>query len=238
MNPALSELESGAAALGLRVSPEALVAFDHYLDELLAWRSRLNLTAASSPQDLVRLHFLDSLLVLAAAALPVACRVADVGSGAGFPGLPLKITRPDLRVTLIEASRRRVAFLEHVREALDLSDLAVVWARAEELAHRPAHREAFQAVVTRAAAAIGASAELCLPLVEVGGVAVLLRGPRASGEARAVWGLVEALGGTIEVCQVIVLPGTDRKRAALVVRKTRPSPLAFPRQGRSLGRFI
>lgn len=235
MTPQLARLQSGASLLGVTLSPTAIGRFERFLREVLSWNERLNLTAAASAGQVEGLHFLDSLLPLVACAVPSGCRVVDVGSGAGFPGVPMKIVRPDLRIVLVEASRRRVAFLEHLRLALDLPDIEVMWARAEALGHEPGFREAFGLAVSRAAAPLAATCELCLPLVEPGGAAVLLRGPRVAGELDTARRLLGALGGAVESCVLRALPATDRRRAALVLRKMRSTPADFPRTGRRLG---
>jgi len=231
----LTRLQAGAALLGITLSSAALDRFERFLHELLSWKERLNLTAAAGADQVEGLHFLDSLLPLGACAVPPGCRVVDVGSGAGFPGVPMKIVRPDLRVVLVEASRRRVAFLEHLRAALDLPDVEIRWARAEALGHKEGFREAFGLAVSRAAARLGATCELCLPLVEPGGAAILLRGPKVTEEVGADERLLEALGGFVESCTIGTLPTTDRCRAALVLRKQRTTPPEFPRSRRRLG---
>ncbi|MBM3470466.1 MAG: 16S rRNA (guanine(527)-N(7))-methyltransferase RsmG [Armatimonadetes bacterium] len=235
MTTRLARLQSGTTLLGIALAPAALDRFERFLQQLLSWKGRLNLTAATSADELEGLHLLDSLLPLKACVVPPGCRVVDVGSGAGFPGVPMKIVRPDLRIVLVEASRRRVAFLEHLRVALDLPDVEIRWARAEALGREQGFREAFGLAVSRATAHLGATCELTLPLVEPGGAAVLLRGPKVAEEASAASRLVGALGGEVESCSLGTLPTTNRLRAALVLRKQRPTPPEFPRSGRRLG---
>ncbi len=221
--------------MGIKVPVAALNRFQQYLRELLTWKRRLNLTAAADDTAIVGLHFLDSLLPLAVWPVPTECRVVDVGSGAGFPGIPMKIVRPDLRLTLVEASRRRVAFLEHLQGALDLRNVEILWGRAEAIAHRPEHREAYGLAVERATARVDAALELCLAFVEIGGAAVLLKGPRALEEIGGARPLVNRLGGTVEACDIQPLPTTDRRRVAVVVRKTVSTPSLFPRRTSRLG---
>lgn len=235
MNEARAQLEEGVASLGLQASTAALDCFDRYLRELLEWRGRLNLTGAKNAGEIVGLHFIDSLLPLAVHPFPPDCRVIDVGSGAGFPGVPLRLMRPDLRFTLVEASRRRVAFLEHVQSVLHLEDVEIVWARAEILARRPEHREAFGAAVERATARVAAAAELSLPFVAVGGAAILLKGPRVSGETGAAAALISRLGGVIESSGECALPTTKHRRVTIVVRKVQATPEGFPRRSSRLG---
>ncbi len=238
MSEARSQLEEGVAALGLQASTAALDRFDRYLHELLDWKGRLNLTGAATAAEIVGLHFIDSLVPLSVWPFPPDCRVIDVGSGAGFPGIPLRLVRPDLRLTLVEASRRRVAFLEHIRSALDFDDAEIVWARAETLAQRLEYRETFGAAVERATSHVGAAVELCLPFVVVGGAAILLKGPRASEEIRDAEPLIARLGGAVESCENRALPTTGHRRVAVVMRKVRGTPEGFPRRASHLGRRI
>ncbi len=236
MNPALAQLEAASADIGLQISPGAIQQFDRYIREVLAWGARIGLTAAQTASQIVGLHFVDSLLALAVGEFPHGSRLVDVGSGAGFPGVPIKIVRPDLGLTLVDASRRCVGFLEHLGAVLDLEGIETVWARAETLGRRPAIRETFARSVERATARLGIAAELCLPLLEIGGAAVFLKGPNVQGELHAAGPLIEALGGRIEAFQVRALPTTDRRRAVVVIRKTLPTPHDFPRWGPRLGR--
>jgi 16S rRNA (guanine527-N7)-methyltransferase len=238
VNPALLDLQAGAAALGLEITAPAVERFGRYLEVLLQWKSRLNLTAAGTAEEIVRRHFLDSLLAAVAIPLRSGASAVDVGSGAGFPGVPLKIVRPDLNVVLVESARRRVAFLEHLAQALVTPGLQVVWGRAEELAHRQGYRELFDYAVERATSRTAISVELCLPFVKVGGAVVLLKGGRAVDEVRHAWPLVRALGGEVDSDALenpVSLPGSDRRRIAIVLRKVSPTPERFPRGGHRIG---
>lgn len=238
MNPALTQLERAAAEMRLALTPEALGRFEALLEEVLAWRRRINLTGACAPRDLISLHFIDSLLPLTSVEFPPNGRIADVGSGAGFPGLPIKIVRPDLRVTLIEATSRRVAFLEHLRGSLGLPDVDVVWGRAEAVARKAEFREVFAVVLSRAAARTAGAAELCLPFAAVGGAVVLLKGPNAEPEIAAAMPLIRALGGHLEASGIRRLPTTDRRRLLAVIRKVCPCDPKFPRSTGRLGRDL
>ncbi len=238
MSKARIQLEEGIALLGLQASTFALDCFDRYLSELLAWKGRLNLTSAANAADIVGLHFIDSLLPLAIWPFPPDCHVVDVGSGAGFPGIPLRLVRPDLHLTLVEASRRRVAFLEHVRTTLSLDDVQIVWARAEVLAHRLEYREMFGVAVERATARVTVAVELCLPFVAVGGAAILLKGPRVSGETLDSAPFFARLGGAVESAAERALPTTEHRRVTIVVRKVLATPEVFPRHASRIGHRI
>lgn len=198
-----------------------------YLALIAAWRKRARLTAIARPLDAVRLHVLDSLLCLRAD-LPHGALLVDVGSGAGLPGIPLKIARPDLRVTLLEAAARKAAFLELAAARLRL-EVAVLKARAEEAAHDGRWREQFDVVVARAVAPLPALCELTLPFVRVGGKAVLLKGPAVDKELAPGEHAASALGGgDVGVVQA-ELPGGLR-RAVVTIGKIGLTPPDFPRR--------
>jgi 16S rRNA (guanine527-N7)-methyltransferase len=232
---ALLHVQAGAAALGHDLSADTLRLVERYIREILAWGTRLNLTAADTPEAVAG-HILDSLSALTVFPIPPAARLVDVGSGAGFPGVPVKIVRPDLALTLIDASRRRVAFLEHLRTALDFADVEVMWGRAEDLAHRAGLRETFRCAVERATARVATAAELCLPFVEVGGAAILLKGPRAPDETHDAMHLLESLGSGEAALHIVLVAG--RRRVVVVLPKRRASPPRFPRKPSHLGRNL
>lgn len=235
MSAALEQLEAAAAGAGLRLTEHALALFDRYLREILAWRTRVNLIPAADAAQIVGLHLIDALTALSACDFPRGCRVVDVGSGAGLPGLPLKILRPDLRVTLIEASRRRVGFLEHARSVLDLTDVEIEWTRAEEFGRRPDRREAYDRSVERATARLAVAAELCLPLVRLGGTAVFLKGSRVVAEVDRLRALIETLGGRVVRTDTRALPRVAQERAAVVIGKAGRTPSKFPRNAAHQG---
>jgi 16S rRNA (guanine527-N7)-methyltransferase len=228
-------MEASASAVGLKLPGGAIERFDRYLAELLHWRERLNLTAAATATEIVTAHFSESLIPLAAWSVGEGSRTIDVGSGAGFPGIPMKIVRPDLRVVLLEASRRRAAFLEHVRTVLELDDLDVIWSRAEDLGRRAGFREEFAVAVERAVAKIAASAELCLPLVQRDGVAILLKGPAVLREIGRASPLFEQLGGTLAYAQPWTVGTARRTTVAVVIRKVGDTPEGYPRRAARLG---
>jgi 16S rRNA (guanine527-N7)-methyltransferase len=238
VNPALAQVESSVSSLGLRLPAGAIERFDRYLSELLHWRARLNLTAAATATEIVTAHFTESLIPLATWPIGQGSRAIDVGSGAGFPGVPIKIVRPDLRVVLLEASRRRAAFLEHLRRVLELEGLDVAWARAEDLGRRKGFREGFALAVERAVAKIAASAELCLPLVQRDGVAILLKGPAVMREIERVSPLLTRIGGALERAQPWTVGASGRTTVAVVIRKIADTPDEYPRRGPRMGRGV
>lgn len=219
----------GAARLGVALSPSQLAVFEVYAAVLREWSPRLNLTRISAPMEIVRTHFLDSLACLAADPTPQGARLLDVGSGAGFPGVPLKIARPDLRLTLLEGRRRRAAFLDLLVAKLGIT-AEVVHARAEILGHTSEWRECFDRVVSRAAASLPLLLELCIPFTRVGGRAVLPKGPTAREEVVRSRRALELLGGEVVAVRRIPLGPGMNPRNIVVVQKVRSTPDRFPRR--------
>lgn len=241
----LELLREGAKALGLYLGPQHLAAFETYYRELYAWNQRFNLTAITSYEEIQTKHFLDSLSCLLALPLedgprplpdtvPVLrslrpLRCADVGSGAGFPGLPLKILLPELKLTLVEATGKKVTFLRHMVQLLNLSDVQVLHARAEEVGQQPEHREGYDLVVARAVAQMPVLAEYCLPLCRVGGRFVAQKGEGAHAEVEAAHGALERLGGRLGEIKAVHLPGLG-ERYLVVVEKVAQTPPEYPRR--------
>lgn len=198
-----------------------------YLELIARWRRRARLTAVSDPREAARIHVADALLCLRVG-IPAASSVVDVGSGAGLPGIPLAVIRDDLRVTLLDADRRKVAFLEAAVRDLGLASVHVAMLTAEDAA-RTAMREAFDLAVARALAPLDVSWELTLPLVSVGGRAVLLKGPSVQAELARGQAVATALGGGDQAWSEWVLRGGER-RIIVTVTKLRPTPARFPRR--------
>src|SRR5262245_24417149 len=167
--------EEASALLGVALTPEQEAQFDIYARELAIWNERVNLTAVTAP-DAVRLrHFLDSLTILKAVPMPEGTQVIDVGTGAGFPGLPLLIACPDIHLTLLEATGKKVAFLDHLIALLNLNNATTLNARAEDAAHEPTQRAAYDVVVARAVARLPSLLEYLLPFAKIGGVCVAMK---------------------------------------------------------------
>jgi 16S rRNA (guanine527-N7)-methyltransferase len=198
--------------------------FEVYRDELLDWNQRVNLTAITEPEAVDRLHFADSLACLMEP-LPSGARVLDVGAGAGFPGLPMKVARPDLHMTLLEATGKKARFLEHIVSALGLAEVAVVNDRAETAPGR----EGFDAVVARGVGALAALLELTLPFCRLGGkVLVHKKGAHLSAELAAAAHALVILGGELQPSHSYTLEGEPRQ--IVVISKVRSTPAAYPRR--------
>jgi 16S rRNA (guanine527-N7)-methyltransferase len=219
-------LRRGLEEMHLACDNEILQRFRTYYD-LLEERNRvMNLTAISGEDESATRHFLDSAAPLLR--FPLAGRqVIDVGSGAGFPGLPLRILEPDVRMTLLDAQRKRVDFLAAVCDALGFDDVRCLHARAEELT---AMREQFDYALARAVARLNLLAELCLPYVKVGGAFLALKGPGAADELTEAERALRTLGGSVEEVFDYALPGEPLQHKIVVIRKVAPTPKQYPRR--------
>jgi 16S rRNA (guanine527-N7)-methyltransferase len=171
-------LAKGACAFGLELDPRQIQAFRLYREELARWSARTNLTALRDPEEIVREGFLDSLACLQFT-LPESSRVLDIGSGAGFPAIPLKLVRPSLQITLVEASRKKTTFLRHIVRSLALQDVRVLQRRAEDLATDPSEQGKYDFVLARAVSPLPQAAQLAAPFLRQGGVFLAQVGPGA-----------------------------------------------------------
>lgn len=178
-------LTEGTAALGLPLSDKQIKSFSDYSDLLVEWNQKMNLTAVTAPRGISIKHFLDSILPLSCVDIPKNASVADVGTGAGFPGIPIKIMRSDIDLTLIDSLNKRVNFLKTVAEKIGLENTECIHARAEELARREGYRDGFDVVVSRAVANMTVLSEYCLPFVKKGGFFLALKADNAEDEINA-----------------------------------------------------
>ena len=217
-------LQDGLTALGLPA--DGIPALIRYADLLVEKNKVMNLTAITEPADIARLHFLDSAALLTIADFKEKT-VADVGTGAGFPGVPLRIIEPSMHLTLLDALNKRVEFLKEVCGDLGLADVECVHARAEEFAAD--RRESFDLVTSRAVAALPLLCELCLPLVKVGGYFVAMKSVDAGAELDAAAHAIEVLGGTVERVADYDIPGTEVRHRAILIKKMRETGKKYPR---------
>ncbi len=203
---------------------------DTYNRLLLEWNQKMNLTAITAPQEVAVKHMIDSLSCYRADIFTDGASVVDVGTGAGFPGIPLKIYRPAIQLTLLDSLNKRLNFLQTVVDSLGLDGVALVHARAEEAGQNKLYREKYQVAVSRAVARLNILCELCLPLVKTGGWFVALKGAQYEEEAREAAAALTALGGSIELVQPVSLPGLADKRAVIYIRKVAATPPGYPRK--------
>ena len=195
---------------------------------LIEWNEKINLTAIIEPDDIILKHFVDSLTVLNE--IPDNAKVADIGTGAGFPGLPIKIARPDTDVFLIDSLNKRIKFLDEVILENKLNNVHAIHARAEEIGHNKDYREKCDVVTSRAVAKLNVLLEYMMPLVKLGGKCICLKGPNVEEEIEEARNAIEILGGEVEKIESITLPDSDNKRTIIVIKRVKQLPNKYPRK--------
>jgi 16S rRNA (guanine527-N7)-methyltransferase len=225
-------LRQGSADLGVDLTNAQLGQFRTYHDELTDWHSRLNLTRVTEWNDVVTRHYLDSLTARLALSRNMieGGRFIDIGSGAGLPGVPLKIAFPGLRATLLEATGKKAAFLEHLVARLGLQDVEVRAGRAETLGHQAGFREGFDFVVARAVSGMAALAELALPFCRLGGRVIAYKTRCAAAEIRGAVKAISATGGELAEVIEVSTPELGDERRLVVLRKVANTPERYPRR--------
>ncbi len=220
-------LAETTAAWGIPLDAAQLARFAAYAAELNAWNARLNLTAISGERDVAVRHFLDSLrCALSWGEAPTS--LIDIGSGAGFPGVPLKVLRPELELTLVESVEKKAAFLRHLAGVLGLEGVQVLTARAEAVGRDPAHRERYDVAVGRAVADLRVLAEYCLPLCRIGGRFLAPKGAGGAAEVARAHRAITVLGGRLLAVEPVALPGVE-PRTLVVVEKVAATDARYPR---------
>lgn len=232
-------LADNSRQMGIELDETHLAAFDRYQAELLDWNQRFNLTSITDPAEIEVKHFLDSLSCLLALPaidrrpvaqwLQTSLRAVDIGAGAGFPGLPLKIVWPGLRLTLLETTGKKCRFLQHMVAVLGLADVDVVQSRAEVFG-QGAGRQAFDLALGRAVTRLPALLEYALPLLRVGGWFIAQKGRDPQEEVLASQVALETLGGSYHDSLPVAVPGLDASRTLVLVAKAGPTPAAYPRR--------
>lgn len=225
-----SLLISGLGDLGVQVTPDQTRQFGHLLALLQEANTRVNLTALKTERDIVLKHFVDSATCLTGGHLDEPVTVIDIGTGAGFPSLPLAILRPHLRITPLDSIRKKVDFVRSAAEALDLVGVTPMVGRAETLGQDSAHRDTYDRVVVRAVAALPVLMELAVPLLKPGGLLVAQKGAITDDELAAGNAAATAVGGDVVDIHSFPLPVLGDARTLVVVRKARPTPARYPRR--------
>jgi 16S rRNA (guanine527-N7)-methyltransferase len=216
--------------LGMRLTAGQLNALETYERELLDWNTRFNLTAIRDTPGIHIKHFLDSLTCLLALRETPVERLVDVGTGAGFPGIPLKIIFPAMQLTLVESIGKKVEFCRHVAQTLKLDNVEVIQERIEVVGQSPVHRERYDWAVARSVAMLPTLSEYLLPLVRVGGRVLAMKGESGPAEAHASERAMRILGGHLRQLIPVTLPGVAEDRYLVVVDKVAATPNAYPRR--------
>lgn len=223
-------VQSAHALLGLRLSPAQVSALAIYEQQLLDWNSRVNLTAIHEVEQVRIKHFLDSLTCLLAMRETSMERVIDVGTGAGFPGLPLKILYPAMHLTLVEAVGKKADFCRHMVSRLGLDGVDIVHERVETLGQSPVYRQQYDWALARAVALMPVLVEYLLPLVKIGGAMLAMKGESAPAETQSAEKAIRLLGGHLQKLTLVNLPGVVEDRYLVVVEKVAATPPAYPRR--------
>lgn len=219
-------LREGLKALDIPAGDEAIALLRDYGKELARVNTITNLTAIRDEAEAARLHFLDCAAILKTADF-AGRKVIDIGSGAGFPGVPLRVLQPDICLTTIDSVGKKVDFVKNTCQMLGLTDVICLWGRVEEL---PQLRESFDIAVSRAVADLVVLAELSLPQVKTGGLFIAMKGPGCQEEVAQADFAIKALGGRVREIRQYTIPGTDVSHAAVIVEKIKPTPPQYPRR--------
>ena len=222
------ELIIQAKKIDVILDEEQIQKFYKYMELLLEWNEKINLTAIVEPRDVILKHFVDSLTICKE--LQKNKTLADIGTGAGFPGIPVKILRPDLDITLIDSLNKRVNFLTMVIEALKLEKIIALHGRIEDFGKNKKYREKFDYVTSRAVANLSTLSEYMIPLVKIGGKCICMKGSNIDEELKNAEKAIKILGGKIEKVDTFLLPDTDMGRNIILIKKESITPSKYPRK--------
>lgn len=223
-------LEQKLGELGIKQDQNQLERFHKFYQLLIEWNKVMNLTGITEYEDVVEKHFVDSLSIIKAIDLSRIHTVIDVGTGAGFPGIPLKIAFPHLRVVLLDSLNKRIKFLDEVISQLELTEIRTIHGRAEEYARKEEYREQFDLCVSRAVANLSTLSEYCLPYIQVGGMFVPYKSGEIDDEVEQSKKAVRILGGNIKDVMKFELPGTDIHRSFVLIHKEQHTQKKYPRK--------
>ncbi|MFB9974755.1 16S rRNA (guanine(527)-N(7))-methyltransferase RsmG [Allobacillus sp. SKP2-8] len=215
---------------GIELSEHQLAQFKLYYELLVEWNEKMNLTAITDQEEVYLKHFFDSLTASFHYDFSQPLTVCDVGAGAGFPSIPLKIVYPHLQMTIVDSLKKRVTFLNHLADELNLTEIAFYHDRAENFGKNKKFRESFDVVLSRAVARSSVLNELCLPLVKVGGDLIMMKGANFQEEKKASEAAVEVLGGDWSIINEFLLPIENSERNIAIIHKKRKTPAKYPRK--------
>lgn len=222
------EMSKKSKILGVRFSVEQIEQFYKYMNLLIEWNEKMNLTAIIEPKEIILKHFIDSLTILKY--IDDNSKLVDVGTGAGFPGVPLSIMNPTLKITLVDSLNKRLIFLQEVVKELNLKNIEIVHARAEEFGQNKNYREKFDIATSRAVANLATLSEYLVPLVKIGGKIISMKASNAKEEINDAQKAIEVLGGKIEKIEEFDLLKSDIGRTIIIIDKNKCTPAIYPRK--------
>lgn len=231
-------MKNSIEKLGFTFDRNQYESFVKYKDLLKEWNTKINLTAITDDEDIITKHFIDSIKTFEFLPLKEAKSIIDVGTGAGFPGIPLKIVKSDLNLTLLDSLNKRINFLKEVGNVLELKNVDYIHSRAEDGGNNPDLREQYDIAVSRAVANLKLLSELCLPFVKIGGYFIALKGPSVDEEIHEAVYAIEVLGGKFIEKNEILVEGTDLKHNLVIIKKIRKTPKNYPRHSSNIKKPI
>ena len=226
----MNQLKEDALQFGVELNEKQLSQFLRYYEMLIDWNEKINLTAITEFEEVLKKHFLDSISIGRFLKQNGEVSILDIGTGAGFPGIPIKIAFPDTKITLLDSLNKRVIFLNEVIKELSLDNIMALHGRAEDFAKKEDMREQFDFCVSRAVANLSSLSEFCLPYVKVGGTFISYKSEKAKEELEASENAISILGGGNVKTDEFLLPGTDFKRTFVIIEKTKVTPKKYPRK--------
>ena len=226
----MNQLKQDALQFGVELDENQLSQFYRYYEMLIDWNEKINLTAITEFEEVIKKHFLDSISIGRLLNQKEEVSILDIGTGAGFPGIPIKIAFPNTKVTLLDSLNKRVNFLTEVINELSLDNISALHGRAEDYAKKDDMREQFDLCVSRAVANLSSLSEFCLPYVKVGGTFISYKSEKAKEELEVSLNAIDILGGGNVTTDEFLLPGTDFKRTFLIIEKIKVTPLKYPRK--------
>lgn len=227
-------LKEAASSVSLQFDEEKYNKFIIYMDLIKEWNEKINLTAIKDDEGIIKKHFIDCIKVFKFPILKNAKSLIDIGTGAGFPGIPIKIMYPELEVLLLDSLNKRIIFLNEVINKLELKNINAIHGRAEELAAKKEYREKFDIASSRAVANMTVLSEFCLPFVKKGGSFIAMKGPSIKEELEESSGAIKLLGGKLESIIEVDIEDTDLKHNLVVISKIKKTPNEFPRKAASI----
>lgn len=222
------KLQNQAQKIDINLTNKQLNEFYTYMNLLIEWNKNINLTAITEPEEIIKKHFIDSLTI--SKNIKKDSSIIDVGTGAGFPGIPLKIVREDINVVLLDALNKRLNFLNEVIKENELKNIETVHFRAEEIGKNKKYREKYDIATSRAVAQLNILAEYLLPLVKIGGKCICMKGSNVEEELKNSKKAITLLGGEIEKIEEFILPDSDIKRNVIIIKKVNSTPAKYPRK--------
>ena len=216
--------------LNIKLEKRQMCQFLQYYELLVEWNSFMNLTAITDYDEVIKKHFVDSLSLIKAIDLSKEISVIDIGTGAGFPGIPLKIAFPNLKITLLDSLNKRIKFLNEVIDKLELNDITAIHGRAEDFAKEKNYRQSYDLCVSRAVANLSTLSEYCLPYVKTGGKFISYKSEKITDEMNAAKNAIKILGGNISSQVEFILPNSDIYRNLFMIDKIKDTPMKYPRK--------